>query len=69
MQETEDYRHEEQRSHGCEHEPSDYGAAEGRVLLAAFTETKSHWKHTDDHRRRRHDYWSQTAGPSFPRCL
>src|SRR5882724_586683 len=69
MQETEDHRHEKKRSDGCEHETADYGPTERCILLAAFTETKSHWEHTDDHCRRRHDDWAQAAGPSFPRCF
>ena len=55
MQEAEDHRHEQECSDGCENEAANYGAAERRVLLAAVTETKSHWEHTDDHCRRRHD--------------
>src|ERR1700740_1900990 len=40
------------KDQGCnrrEHHPPDDRSAQGSILLAAFTETKSHWHHTDNH--------------------
>ena len=55
MQKAEDDGYEEKRGDGGQHQTANYRSAKWRILLAAVTEAKSHWEHTDDHRRRRHD--------------
>src|SRR5262245_26245745 len=44
-----DWNKEEGRHCGND-EAADNGAAQGGVLLRAFTHPESHWHHTDDHR-------------------
>ena len=57
-----DHRHEEQRGHGRHREAADDGAAQRRVLFAAFTQPERHRQHSDDHRHAR------SSGPGADGC-
>src|SRR5690349_2480283 len=49
VRDAEDDGNEHQGGQGCESQPADDRATEGRVLLAAFPEPQRHRRHADDH--------------------
>src|SRR5579863_8420618 len=53
---AEDDRNKYQRRHCSKNQAADNGAAERRVLLAAFAESKRHRRHADDHGERSHQH-------------
>ena len=60
-------RNKKQSRDGREKQAADNGAAEGRVLFAAFAQTKSHRDHADDHGEGGHQNGTQTGEPGFER--
>src|SRR3954465_121183 len=63
VQQREYGRDEEQGRDRRERAPADHGAAERRVLLAAFTEAERHGHHADDHRQRGHQHRPEARDP------
>ena len=61
VQQAEDGRDEEQRGDGGHDQAADHGAAERRVLLAAFAQAERHRDHADDHRQRGHQHRAEAA--------
>src|SRR5277367_5693529 len=55
MENTKHHRYKEQRRHGGKKQSTDHGAAQGGILFATFTPSKSHRQHSDNHRQRSHD--------------
>ena len=56
MHNAEECGNEEERGHGGKDQSADDGAAQRRVLLAAFAQPKRHRHHADDHGQRGHQH-------------
>src|ERR1700685_2707296 len=69
MDDTEHDRDEEERRDGGENEPTDHGAAERGILLAALAQAERHRQHADDHCQRRHQHGTQTHESGLERGL
>src|SRR5580658_4521551 len=52
--------YKEQSSNRRKRQTADHGAAQRRVLLAAFTQTERHGHHADDHREGGHQHRAKT---------
>src|SRR5260370_5693313 len=66
MNNGKDARDEEKSSKGGEQQPADNGAAERRVLFAAFPQANRHGHHADNHGQRVHDHRSHAHEAAFP---
>src|SRR5580704_14576019 len=57
-------RNHKQGGDGGHHEAPDNGAAQRRILLAAFSQAQGHGKHTDNHSAGGHDHgaYASVAG-------
>ena len=64
---AENDRNEHQRCDGCTDQAADHGAAERRVLFAAFAEPERHRRHADDHGERRHQHRTEADEAGFER--
>ena len=62
-------RHKEERGESGKDQPTDHGAAQRRVLLAAFTEAHGHRYHSNDHRERRHQDRPDAHETGFASCI
>src|SRR5215471_6645418 len=60
MHHAEHHGYKEQRGHGGKYQSTNHGASQGRVLLAALTQSERHRHHADDHRHCRHDHRAHT---------
>ncbi len=69
VQQTKHRRNKDQRSHRGTKQSTDYGAPEGRVLLASVTEPERHGNHADNHGERRHQDWTKARVTRFDRRL
>ncbi len=61
----EDRRDENQRSDGCAKEAANDRSPQGRVLLAAVTQSQSHRNHADDHGQRGHEHGPEPCESGF----
>src|SRR6478735_10432136 len=64
---TKHHGNKHQGGDGRKDQAADHGAAERRVLLAAFAEPKRHRRHADDHGERRHQPRAEADETGFQR--
>ena len=69
VHDREEGRHEEESGDGGQQQSADDGAAEGRILLAAFAQAEGHGHHADDHGQGRHEHGAEADEAGIERGL